>query len=277
MSGVFPELASLSLSELQERFRTVPPDPDLEDFGLWYDEVAVTLRERDPDEGARFLRGQVDRDDPDRLCAILLAITWFDERDSAHADLVIECLDHPDEQVVARAINGLAGLGGCGVTERVLTLGADPREGVRGAVLRFAPQVVPDRAPALLVDALDDPHYFVRSNAIAELDELDYKPALPRIETLLRDPSPDVRAAALDAVGNLAPPSAAIPPLLAGLHDPEATVRDSAVSGLDSVNEFDDREVFERMLKDPDEDVRWRARDTLERRFPGQPGPERAG
>jgi len=35
MSGVFPELNSLSLSELQGRFRAAPPDPELEDFSFW--------------------------------------------------------------------------------------------------------------------------------------------------------------------------------------------------------------------------------------------------
>lgn len=108
MSGAFPELNSLSLSELQERFRGVPPDPDLEDLWFWYDEVAVAIRERDPDKGARFLRGEVDWEDPDRLCAILLAITWFGERDGQHADLAIECLDHPVELVAARLLRILS-------------------------------------------------------------------------------------------------------------------------------------------------------------------------
>ncbi len=34
----------------------------------------------DPDDGARFLREEVAGADPERLTAILLAITWFDER-----------------------------------------------------------------------------------------------------------------------------------------------------------------------------------------------------
>lgn len=176
-----------------------------------YGELAVTIRQRFPDEGASFLRGEVAWDDPDRLAAILLAITWFDERDSHHADLVIECLEHPDEHVVAIAIEDLAGLGGCGLTERVLALGADPRELVRGAVLRFARQVAPDRAPVLLLGALDDPHYIVRENAIDELDELECTPALPRIEALLRDAPPRVRQSALWMIAHLAPSSEAIP------------------------------------------------------------------
>lgn len=217
---------------------------------------------------ARFLRAQVDRADPDRLTAILLAITWFDERDSAHADLLIEELDHPDEHVAARAIDGLAGLGGCGLTERVLALGGGPRVLVRGAVLRFARQVVPDRAPALLLDALHDPHYIVRENAVDELDELDYTPALPRIEALSADPHPHVRAAALGAIANLGPPDAAIALLLGAVLDPDARVRFTAVDQLDQLEQFTDREVFERMLDDPDEEVREYTRSILDRRFP---------
>lgn len=266
MNGTYPELDSLSLSELQARFRAAPPkDPDLEgNYQLWYEELAVAIRERDPDEGARFLRGEADRGDPDRLSAILLAIAWFDERDRVYADLAIECLDHPDEQVAARAIDGLAGLGGCGLTERILALGADPRVLVRGAVLRFAPQVVPDRAPALLLHALHDPHYIVRENAVDELDELDYAPALPNIEALRADPHPHVRTAALAAIANLAPPDSATPSLLDALHDPDAHVRWTAVDQLGDLKQFTDRDVFERMLDDPDEEVREYTRSILD-------------
>ncbi len=81
MNGTYPELDSLSLTELETRFRAPPPeDPDLEDaapaadseleyFGLWYDEVAIAIRKRDPEEGARFLRGEVAGADPERLTA----------------------------------------------------------------------------------------------------------------------------------------------------------------------------------------------------------------
>lgn len=205
--GAFPEFDSLPLTELRARFRAPPPeDPDIEgDFLLWYEELAVSIRERDPDEGARFLRGEVAGADRDRLTAILLALTWFGESDGAHADLLIEAFDHPDEHVAAEAIDGLAMLGGSGLTERVMARGADHRPLVRGAVLRFVGKVVPHRAPALLLDALRDPHYIVRENAIDELHELDYRPALVRIEPLCRDPHPDVRQAALTAIADLRP------------------------------------------------------------------------
>jgi len=119
----------------------------------------------------------------------------------------------------------------------------------------------------MLLDALEDSHYIVRWNAIAEFDELEHTAALPRIEARVRDPNPHVRAAALDAIANLAQSTAAIPLLLEALDDPGATVRGAAVSGLDS-QQFTDQDVFERMLEDPDEDVRWRARDILDRHCP---------
>ncbi len=322
MNGIYPELDSLSLSELEGRLcAPSPEDPD-----LWYDEVAIAIRKRDPDEGARFLRGEVAGADPERLTAILLAITWLGERDRGNADLLIECLEHPDEAVVARAIDGLAGLGGCGLTERILVLGADSRELVRGAVLRFARRIVPDRAPALLLDALTDPHYIVRWNAVDELGELGYTPALARIEAMCADPDPHVRQAALSAIANLGardravplllealrdphhlvrenavrevgeldytaalprieelcadphpdvrhealavvdklgPPGTAIPLLLGALRDPDAIVRFHAVNHLDRLEQFTDRATFERMLDDPDKDVRDRARSGL--------------
>ncbi len=343
MNGTYPELDSLSLTELEARFRAAPPeepdledaappeDPDLEYFQLWYEEVAIAIRKRDPNEGARFLRGQVAGADPERLTAILLAITWFDERDRVHADLLIECLEHPDEHVVAEAIGGLAGLGGCGLTERILALGADPRALVRGAVLRFARRIVADRAPTLLLDALQDSHYIVRSNAVAELeeldhtpglariealsedphphvrqtvlsaitnlgspgraipllldalndphhlvreqavrelDQLDYKPALAKIEALLRDSHTDVRQAALAAIAKLGPPDAAVPLLLGAMQDRHATIRFTAVNHLGDLEQFTDRATFERMLDDPEKDVREHTRYILDHRFP---------
>jgi len=265
---MYPELDSLSLAELETRFRAPPPeDPDLDDAvspeepdleydDLWYDEVAIAIRKRDPDAGARFLRGEVAGADTARLTAILLAITWFDERDRGHADLLIECLEHPDEAVVAGAINGLAGLGGCELTERLLALVVDSREMVRGAVLRFASRVVPDRAPALLLDALTDRHYIVRENAVDELEELDYTAALARIEALSEDPHPHVRQAVLGAITSLGAPGRAVPFLLDALNDPHHLVREQAVRELDELEHAAALPSIEALCTDPHPDVR---------------------
>jgi len=265
---MYPELDSLSLSELQAQFRAAPPedpdlanvpppeDPDLEYADLWYDEVAIAIRERDPDAGARFLRGEVAGADPDRLTAILLAISWFHEPDRGNADLLIECLAHPDEHVVARAIDGLGWLGGCGLTDRVLALIADPRAGVRGAVLRFAARAVPDRAPSLLLDALQDPHYHVRGNAVDQLEDLDYTPALARIEALCVDPHPHVRETALSAIANLGGRDRAVPLLLDALKDPHHLVRERAVRELDELDHTAALPRIEALCADPHPDVR---------------------
>ncbi len=257
----YPELDSLSLSELEARFRAPPPeDPEAADYyQIWYDEVAIAIRERRPDAGARFLRGEVAGADPDRLSAILLAITWFHERDRDNADLLIEYREHPDQHVVARAIDGLSWLDGCGLTEQILALGADPRPWVRGAVLRFAARVVPDRAPALLLDALRDPHYVVRENAIDELEELDHAPALARIEALWADPHPRVRQAALSAIPNLGTPDRAVPLLLDALQDPHHLVREQAIRELDELDYTPALPRIEALCADPHPDVRHEA------------------
>jgi len=56
--------------------------------------------------------------------------------------------------------------------------------------------------------------------------------------------------------------------LLDALHDPEARVRFTAVSQLDQLERFTDRAVIERMLDDPDEELREYTRSILDRRFP---------
>jgi len=204
------------------------------------------------------------------LTAILLALTWLGERDCGNADLLIECLEHADQHVVAEAIDGLARLGGHGLTERVLALAADPRELVRGAVLRFARRIVPERAPALLLDALQDPHHIVRSNAVDELDELDYTAALPRIEALCGDPDPRVRQAALSAIANLGVPDRAVPWLLDALRDPHHLVREQAVRELDELDYVPALARIEALWADPHPDVRQAALAAIDRfRAPG--------
>lgn len=61
---------------------------------------------------------------------------------------------------------------------------------------------------------------------------------------------------------------AAVPLLLGALCDPDAVVRFTAVDGLDDIEQFTDRDVFERMLDDPDADIRSHARYILENHYP---------
>ncbi len=74
-----------------------------------------------------------------------------------------------------------------------------------------------------------------------------------------------MRHEALAAIDKLAAPDTAIPVLLGALDDPDATVRFHVVNQLDRLEQFTDRATFERMLDDPDEDVRERARSILAR------------
>ncbi|MGI8552764.1 MAG: restriction endonuclease [Dehalococcoidia bacterium] len=74
---------------------------------------------------------------------------------------------------------------------------------VRGSVLRFLSYVEPQSVLGPLLDALSDPAYVVRENAIDELDNLGVVESAGRIRTLLNDPEPDVREAAKEAIANL--------------------------------------------------------------------------
>lgn len=119
-----------------------------------------------------------------------------------------------------------------------------------------------------MLDALSDHHHLVREYGIRELDEFDYAAAVPTIEALCTDPHPDVRAAALAAIANLGPADSAIPLLLDALQDPDATVRFTAVNHLGGLDQFTDRTTLERMLDDPEKDVREHTRHILDRNFP---------
>ncbi len=108
-----------------------------------------------------------------------------------------------------------------------------------------------------------DPHVVAEA-----IDGLAYVPALARIGALCADPHPDVRHATLAAIDRLGAPGTAIPRLLGGLSDPDAAARFVAVNRLGSLDQFTGRATFERMLGDPDSDVRERARSILDQELP---------
>jgi HEAT repeat protein len=69
--------------------------------------------------------------------------------------------------------------------------------------LRFISRLFPKEAPPILLEALEDPHYIVKENAIDELDDLGVIEAIPYIRPFLSDPHPYVVEAAQTAISNL--------------------------------------------------------------------------
>lgn len=98
-----------------------------------------------------------------------------------------------------------------------------------------------DRAETCLV-SLSEGDVAARVAGLDALRRLGRPLAADRLRSAVIDPAPDVRAAAMAAIGDTAAEDAA-DALLAGLHDPYVRVRDAAAATLASRTEVDQRVV----------------------------------
>lgn len=199
--GIYPELDGLSLDELFERFHGPPPDGPQYAF-TYYSEIAWLMRQFGED-AARFLLNQAGSADTARLRAALFGLASIELNDPCIRDVLICHLRDRSALIIAEAIDGLAHRGVREVADKVLAYRAHRSPFVRGAVLRYVSNVLPDTARPLLLEALNDPHYVVRENAVDELDSLGAVDAIPAIRPLLNDSHKHVREAATTAIENL--------------------------------------------------------------------------
>ncbi len=197
--GVYPELDNLNLEALINCWYQPPLDG--EEYAVsYYDELAALIREKG-EAGITFLFGEISKANTERLGAILFFLPPQDH--PLLQDTLRSYLHDERPHVVARAIDGLRRQGEKDSINEVLSLRAHPSPYVRGSVLRFISELYPESAPSLLLEALQDPHYIVRENAIDELDRLGVVEAISSIRPLLADPHPDTRQAAETAIQNL--------------------------------------------------------------------------
>jgi hypothetical protein len=183
------------------------PKVPKEDFELWVQELAVAIAKVGREE-ADWLLAFAPYADELRLRAILLALTCVAEELSARqreylCEFARRLLADKRPMVVAEAIDTLTRLGCRRAKERIATLRRHSSPYVRGSVLRYFARHHPKEAVPLLERALNSKQPVVRQNAVDELDEMNYTPALAKIKRLLEDPDKDVRQAARTAVEHL--------------------------------------------------------------------------
>ncbi len=195
--GYYTELEALSLSELEQHLER---DGDYDDF---YEEVVQHIAAQGT-PGLSYLKNVVEeaRMDVPQLRAAIWILTPQEEVSWYHEQLQT-LLQDSRELIVAAAVDGLAAIKARDLRENILQLLTHPSPYVRGSVLRYMSKVFPNEAPPLLIQALKDPHYIVRENAIDELDDLNYYQALSDIRPFLHDQHEHVREAAETAVENL--------------------------------------------------------------------------
>ncbi len=195
------ELEDLDFEALLAEFDH-PALPIYAELGnAYFDEVAVALRERDPEQATRALLERLNSADSARAAAILLALSLHQERDQSHAPAFRAALAHQSPEVVAAAVDALSAVGDSSPSAQIVPLVGDPDPKVRAAALRFmAAEHHPDAVRALRA-ALRDSDVYVRANAVESLVELTGLEAEQWVTPLARDPAPLVRdtvAAALE-------------------------------------------------------------------------------
>ena len=191
---MYPELKGLDFEQLKERFEGDPQDGPLY-YRVYYDEVALGIRERGGREGIEYLLRCATGRDVRRIPSALTALTVpTDSRNPEEiASVLLGHFDHEDEQVAAAAIRGW-GYFTADARHRLLEALRDPRPLVRAAVIiALGASFVP---VSLVADALKDPDRLVRMAAIDVLDELGAIEFLPDVEELKSDSDDDVRQAA---------------------------------------------------------------------------------
>ena len=124
---------------------------------------------------------------------------------------LIKALDDKSPNVAARAALGLAQLRAVEALPRLLHYARDPSEVTRQYVLSaIGPchsyelePALSDSALAVVLDALRSPKYRWRIAALQSLREFGYKDGIESVIRMTRDPSPEVRHVAVQALGQI--------------------------------------------------------------------------
>ena len=188
----YPELDELTLQQLTARFEAEAPEGE---GALYHDELGRAIAAQGA-VGVAYLWERRTLVDAERVRAIIAGLSASGE--ASRPQLLAwlhEQLGANDPRVVAEAIDGLKNLGDAELAGPILALTAHTSEQVRGAVLRFARVVTPDRALSPLVAALKDPHPIVREGAADELGELGDRRARSALALARDDVREQVRQA----------------------------------------------------------------------------------
>jgi HEAT repeat protein len=204
----YPELDCLNLQDLIKCFQGSPPVA--EDSVIYYTEVAILITKQH-EAGIEYLYNIVNSTSDDQLRGIIFALTespkisekkGLENREKLR-QILFTYLNDERPMIIAEAIDGLSKIGEKKAADNVLKMLQHSSPYVRGSVLRFLTQLLPEKAIPILLDHLKDPHFIVRENAVDELGEIGTPSIICYLQPLLSDSHPDVRQAAQTAIDSL--------------------------------------------------------------------------
>lgn len=177
---------------------------------------------------------------------------------------LIADLQHADDDVRHRAIDGLTNLGTDAVPHLVTALHhRSPR--ARSAAALVLGKIGSPEAVGPLVEALRSFHVQMRKNAAHALGRIgDVRAACPLVMTLQRDKDCAVRAEAARALGELRYHPAALP-LIAKLRDEHEAVQGNAAWALGELEDIRAIPALTNMLGSDDHWLRNTAREALDK------------
>lgn len=136
---------------------------------------------------------------------------------------------------------------------------SDPDPYVREICAQGLGYIGDERAALPLAKALSDKEASVRRRAAAALATVPAKAAQPALErAAIKDPDPDVRRYAVEALGWIED-SSVVPTLIAATRDPSERVRRYAAAELGRRKAPESLEALLALAQDPSPDVRWQA------------------
>lgn len=164
----------------------------------FYDAIAEHIVDRYSLELAACLKVLSNK----RLRSAIYALGIGAKLDPHLNDMIEMYIFHQDENIVSAALDALrrAGSTEWRVVEPLLE---NKSPYIRGAALRFCRARLGEGAKQYLIPALDDQDYIVRENALDELEGVADSALLNKLNSLLSDSHPDVRAAAQSLIDTM--------------------------------------------------------------------------
>jgi HEAT repeat protein len=178
---------------------------------------------------------------------------------------VVRLLKDPDEEVRLHATFAVKGLrihSAVGPLRSMLKDNKEENSLIRGAALHALARIAGSEAQAELRSHLTDASPYVAALAAAHLGEFRSREALADLCLAAATGSEDVRVAALDALFLIRDP-ACLPTILSLLKDPEPEVRKTAIQAMAHFGKKDDASRIEPFLADANPGVRASAALTL--------------
>jgi hypothetical protein len=196
--SLYPEIENLDLERLITCFQKDSLDGE-ENTATYYTEVALLIKQKG-ENGIAFLKTSIDSVNTEQLRAIIFVLSCYQGDDFDFLATLKTYLSDRRPLIVAEAIDGLTRQESRDDVDLVLALREHSSPYVRGSVLRYMNNLYPDRSLPILIEALQDPSFIVRENAVDELGELGMIEVLPNLRPLLLDRHPDVRQATQFAI-----------------------------------------------------------------------------